>query len=673
MADLGSIMLSLALALAAYAVVGSILGKVRNVPPLVESARNATYLLVLVIAVAVVSLIGAFLSNDFQVQYVALHSSLDMPRIYTWVAFYAGNEGSLLYIAFALSVMVAVAVFFGSRKALDSLPYTTAVLMVVLTFFLAVMIFLANPFTKLSFTPADGQGINPLLTHPGMFIHPPIMMAGLIAVSLPFAFGLGHLLAGKTGDEWVDPGRTWGIVSWALLGSGLLLGSWWAYTILGWGGYWAWDPVENAGFMPFVGLTAFIHSIMVQKRRGTFRMWNMVLINIAFGLALYGMFMNRGGPVPSVHSFGASTIGWIFLIFTGVGVAVPFLVFYLRYSSLKSAKSVESTLSREAAFLVNNLLLLGVAFVTLWGVVFPLISELTKGETVTVSQPFYNQVNGPLLLALIFLMGVGPLLPWRHASLGTLGRSILGPGLIALAVMVLIFILGVRKPYPLAAFGICAMVASGILLEWGRGTRSRHRKGDNYALGFLKLIAANRPRYGGYVVHLAVVLLALGVVGSSFYGVQRDVILKSGERTTVGGYELEYVNTTALDKGDRTEFVSTVNIYRSGSFLGTLSPKRAFYPSFQMASTRAGIRSTPVEDLYIIPGENLEDGSAGFRIFVNPLVWWMWIAGPVFILGTIISLWPQRGPAVALVRESAPRQVGRLPRPRDVPEEAGSD
>ena len=672
MADLGSITLYIALALAAFSAVGSVLGRMRDIPSLVESARYATYLLVLVLAISVASLVGAFLSNDFELQYVAAHSNLAMDRIYTWVAFYAGNEGSLLYIAFALSLLSALAVLLAPRQARDSLPYTNAVLMVVLTFFLAVMAFMANPFAKLDFIPADGQGINPLLTHPGMFIHPPVMMAGLISVSLPFAFALGSLLAGKTGDEWVDPGRTWGIISWALLGSGLLMGSWWAYTILGWGGYWAWDPVENAGFMPFIGLTAFIHSIMVQKRRGMFRMWNIVLINVAFGLALYGMFMNRGGPVPSVHSFGASTLGWIFLIFTGVGVVVPFIVFFLRYSSLKSLQTLESTISREAAFLVNNLLLLGIAFVTLWGVVFPLISEVTRGTTVTVGQPFYNQVNGPLFLALIFIMGVGPLLPWRRSSVRTLKRSLITPALTSLAVVALLFILGVRVPYALAAFGLCTLVASGILLEWARGTRSRHRQGDNYIMGFVRLIAANRPRYGGYIVHLAIVLLALGVVGSSFYGIQRDVLLAPGERVTIGDYEIEYVNTRFTEKADRIESVSTVNVYKGGSSLGTLTPQRDNYPAFQMASTRAGIRSTPVEDLYIIPSEILADGGVGLRVFVNPLVWWMWVAGPIFILGTVVSLWPQRRPALASSSEPEAQRVRGFPIP-GAPEQAGDD
>ena len=672
MGDLGSITLLIALALAAYSAVGSIIGKLRNVPPLVESARHASYLVVLVLAVSVASLVGAFLSNDFQLQYVAEHSNLAMARIYTWVAFYSGNEGSLLYIAFALSVMAALAVQFAPGRVRDSLPYTNAVLMIVLTFFLGVMAFMANPFDKLTFTPADGQGINPLLTHPGMFIHPPVMMAGLVAVTLPFAFSMGALLDGKKGDEWVDPGRIWGIIAWALLGSGLLLGAWWAYTILGWGGYWAWDPVENAGFMPFVALTAFIHSIMVQKRRGMFRMWNIVLINVALGLALYGMFMNRGGPVPSIHSFGASSLGWLFLIFTGVGVVVPFTVFFLRYGSLKSSQTLDSSLSREAAFLVNNFLLLGIAFVTLWGVVFPLISELFRGRTVTVGQPFYNQVNGPMFLALIFFMGVGPLLPWRRATVKTLIKNLSVPVLVAVAVSVSLVALGIRKPYPLAAFGLCSLVATGIVLEWARGTRSRHRQGENFAIAFPRLLAANRPRYGGYIVHLAFILLALGVVGSSFYGIQKDVILAPGERVSIGDYELEYVNTTVVAKADRTESTTTVNAYKGGNFLETLSARRDYYPSFQMSSTQAGIRSTPVEDFYVIPSESLEDGSAGFRVFVNPLVWWMWLAGPVFILGTLVALWPRRKPAYSLVRKPVLRAVGMSPIP-DVLEQAGDD
>jgi len=544
MADLGAISLWIALALASYAAFGSFLGQARGSAELVVSSRRAVYLALLVLLVSTVSLVVLFINRDFEVAYVAGHSDLAMDDRFTWVAFYAGNEGSLLFIAFALAAMSALAIWRAPSNTRDTLPYTTGVLMVVLVFFLAVTGFMANPFEKLPFVPPDGDGINPLLTHFGMFIHPPMLMTGLICASVPFAFAMGSLLGGKTGDEWVDAGRMWGIIAWALLACGLLLGSWWAYTILGWGGFWFWDPVENAALMPWLALTAFIHSIMVQKRRGMFRMWNIVLINVAFGLALYGMFMNRGGPVPSVHSFGASNLGWVFLLFLAVGVLIPFAVFFWRFPLLKSAQTLDSMLSREAAFLVNNLLLLGIAFVTLWGSVYPLISRLTAGEEITIARPFYDQVNGPIFLALLLLMGVGPLLPWRRATAASLRRALLAPGSVALGVAAILLVLGIRQPYALIGFGLGAFVTTGIFIEWGRGTLSRHRSsGDAYPIAFLRLLAANRPRYGGYIVHLAVVMVALGVVGTSFFNEQIDVVLGPGESVRINDYELRYVGT----------------------------------------------------------------------------------------------------------------------------------
>ena len=650
MADMGYITLLLALVLASYSVLGSLVGASRGAPQLVRSALNATYLAPIALGLSTAGLVGAFVSKDFQVQYVAEHSNRAMDPQYIWVAFYAGNEGSILFIAFALAVLAAVAVFFSPKALKPSLPYVNAVLMLVLVFFVAVMVFLANPFARLDFPPLDGRGINPLLTHPGMFIHPPMLMTGLISFTVPFAIAMGAMLSGRTGDEWVDAGRAWGILSWALLGIGLLLGAWWAYTILGWGGYWAWDPVENAGFMPWIVATAFIHSIMVQKRRGMFRMWNLALLIIAFGFAQFGMFINRGGPVPSVHSFGASTLGWIFLMFMGVTMLISFAIFFWRYNSLKSAQTLESALSREGAFLVNNLLFLGVAFVTLWGVVYPLISELFQGETITVGQPFYNQVNGPIFLALIFLMGVAPFLPWRRASWRTVRQALLAPVAVAVLVVALLLALGVRNPFAVTAFGLCSFVTAGIVREWARGAISRHGRGESYPIAFARLIAGNRPRYGGYVVHLAVVLLALGVAGSSFYGIQRDVALSPGETTEVGEYSIKYIGSSAVDRVDRVEARTEVHVFRGDSFLGAYYPKRDFYPSFNMASTQAAIRSTPVEDLYIIPGELLDDGRALFRIFVNPLVMWMWVAGPLLILGVLVALWPQREPATLYAR-----------------------
>ena len=674
MGDLGAISLWIALALAAYSTVGSVAGKVRGSVALVDSAQAAMYATVVALIVSTLSLVVSFISRDFEISYVARHSDLAMPDRFTWVAFYAGNEGSLLYIAMVLSIMAAIAVWRAPERVRDALPYTTGVLMLVLTFFLAVTAVMANPFEKLPFVPADGEGINPLLTHFGMFFHPPALMAGLVGITIPLAFAVGSLLARKTGDEWVDPGRVWGIITWALLAAGLLLGSWWAYTILGWGGYWFWDPVENAAFMPWLALTAFIHSIMVQKRRGMFRMWNIALVNVAFGLALYGMFMNRGGSVPSVHSFGASSLGWVFLMFLVIGVIVPFVIFFWRYPLLKSAQNLDSMLSREAAFLVNNLLLLAIAFVTLWGTVYPLISRLTSGEEITVARPFYDQVNGPLMLGLIFLMGIGPMLPWRRANWGSIRRALAVPAGVAVVVVVVLLAVGLNPStgsgaYALAGFGLAAFVATGILMEWFRGARARVRaltsgsrgmftRIQDYAFAFVHLIWANRPRYGGYIVHLSVLMVLLGIVGTSFFNSQKDVVLSPGETAIIENYEIRYLGTAVLPFGNRTEFISSVEVYRDGEYLDTINPNRAFYPNFNMASTRAAIRSTPVEDFYVVPSENLPDGDVGFRMLVNPLIWWMWVAGPVMILGTIIALWPEpsrvASPVVARSRAAVP-------------------
>jgi cytochrome c-type biogenesis protein CcmF len=664
-ADLGTSSIVIALALALYSATASFVGvRTRNAAMIISGMR-ANYLTTLALGAGMLALLFAFLRHDFSIQYVAEHSNLAMPQIYTWVAFYAGNEGSLLYVAFALSGMAALAMYMAPRRMGPQRPYANGVLMLILTFFIAVIVFMASPFQTLPVPPADGIGINPLLTHPGMFIHPPLVMIGLIAIAVPFSFGMGGLLSGRIDDEWVDAGRIWGLTAWVLLALGLLLGAWWAYTILGWGGYWAWDPVENAAFMPWLALTAFIHSIMVQKRRGMFRMWNIILINISFTLGAFGIFINRGGPVPSVHSFGASNLGWIFLIFLGVVMLASFALFFHRIALLRSTGTLDSALSREAAFLVNNLLFLGVAFVTLWGVVFPIISELVLDTTITVGEPYYNKVNGPIILALIFLMAVGPLLPWRHATWGSVRRAMLTPGLIALGITASVAVLGVRIPVVLIGVAGSTLVAVSILQEWVRGTQARHRAAhEAYPIAFLQLLASNRPRYGGYVVHLAIVMLAFGIIGSSFYNIERDVFLSIGETADIGDYTVEFASTNTTPFADRTERTATMNIYRGGEFLTTLEAWHGVYPEFNMLSTRAGIRSTPVEDLYIIFSELQPDGrTAAFRLLLNPMIWWMWLAGPFVVLGTGIALWPSRQRAAAFLPNPAgdgPLPTGRV-------------
>ena len=661
MANLGTATILIALLLTSYSSLVSFVGAKRRDAPAVASAQRANYLVTLTLAVSVGALVIAFLENDFSISYVAANSNLAMPRIYTWVAFYAGNEGSLLYVAFALSGMAALCMALTPNRSGTLRPYANGVLMLILLFFLVVLFFLANPFDTLARPPADGQGINPLLTHPGMFAHPPLIMTGLVAIAVPFSLAVAALLQGRVDDDWVDAGRVWGLAAWVLLAIGLLLGSWWAYTILGWGGYWAWDPVENAAFMPWLALTAFIHSIMVQKRRGMFRMWNIALINISFALGAFGIFINRGGPVPSVHSFGASTLGWVFLTFLGVVTIASFGLFFYRLAVLRSSSPLESALSREAAFLVNNLLLLCIAFVTMWGVVFPLISEFATGDTITVGEPFYNMVNGPLMLALVLLMGIGPLLPWRAASWQAVRRALLVPAVATLVITAAVMLL-FRITLPVVALGVAASTFAGVSIaqEMARGTLARRRSsGAPWPAAFARLVASNRPRYGGYVVHLAVVMLAFGIIGSSFYGEERDVFLSIGEQSTIGEYTVEFTDMSSATFADRTERTAWLTVERGGEHIGTLAAWQGVYPSFSMISTRAGIRSTPQEDLYVIFSELQPDGrTAAFRLLVNPLVWWMWLAGPFVILGTVIALWPARQRAAVY---AVPQAAGEAP------------
>jgi cytochrome c-type biogenesis protein CcmF len=660
MVEAGQMALVIALLVAGYVAAASFLGAVKRMPELVVSARYGLYTVPLLLLVSTLALVYAFVNNDFSVAYVAENSNLAMPGAYTWVAFYAGNAGSLLFLAVVFSALAVLAVLSIKRRLPYTAPYATGLMALALTFFLGIIVFLANPLERLPFTPEDGRGINPLLVHFGMFIHPPMQMTGLVSVAIPFSIAMGALLARRGGrDEWVDLGRLWGMVSWLILTVGLLLGSWWAYTILGWGGYWAWDPVENSALMPWLAMTAFVHSIMVQKRRGMFRMWNIVLIIVGFTLAEMGMFINRGGAVPSVHSFAQSTMGWLFLLFMGLTLVGSLAAFVWRMDTLKSREGLEAMLSRESAFLAQNVLFLTVAFVTLWGTVFPIFSEAAQDATVTVGRPFFDRVNGPLLLALVVLMGVGPLLPWRRATARHLARSLRFPVAAAVVTVAILAVAGIRQLPALVAFGTCALVVAGIAHEWARGTLSRHRKGESYPVAFARLLAGNRPRYGGYIVHLAIVMLAVGAIASSFYSVQRDLVMRPGDTASLGEYTFRYIAVKHVAYPDREEDVAEFEVYAGDSYLGVMRPFRAFYPDFRIASTRGAIRSTPIEDFYIVPSEFKEEGQAVFRVLINPLVWWMWASGPVVFLGILLALSPQRQPAPAALRVPAGARVAK--------------
>lgn len=673
MAELGVIALLLGLGLSGYAAVGSVIGQSRGVPELVVSARRSLYMSAAAAVAAGLALLTAFMQNDFSLQYVYDHSNTVLGRGFTFVAFYSGNQGSLLYILMALALMSVAAVLWAPDRFSRSLPYTIAVLAGTQAFYFLVLIFFASPFEAFNGpVPIEGLGLNPLLEHPGMYSHPPIIMAGLVGITIPFAYAAGALISGNYGDDWVDIARTSGIIVWGVLGLGLLIGAWWAYTILGWGGYWSWDPIENVALMPWLVMTAFIHSIMVQKRRGMFRMWNVALLNIAFVLAQLGMFINRGGPVVSVHSFASSSLGVIFMTFMIVSLVFAFGVFLWRYPQLKSDRTIESFLSREASFLVNNFLLLAVVAVTLWGVVFPVFSDLARDVSVSVSAPYFNRVNGPLLLAMVAIMGVGPLLPWRKTSTRSIRNWFLWPAAGGVAVVAGLFASGISQWVAVIAFGIVAFVALAIAEEWWRGTAARHRGGDSWPAAYWKLVSGNRPRHGGYIVHLAVLALAIGIIGTQLFDQRVDVAIFPGESALIDNYRVEFVDVQEGSRADRqttqarldifqidrSEYESDLSGYRVGAnrfdlgggsypgdrSIGTLEPWQAFYPAYNQVSVRSGIRSTIFEDLYVIPSNFNVDGSIALRMSINPLAMWLWISGPIFLLGTAVALWP--APAV---------------------------
>jgi cytochrome c-type biogenesis protein CcmF len=683
MADLGVMALLLGLALSGYSAVGVIVGEKIGMAELVVSGRRALYMTTLAAAVASGALINAFVQNDFSIEYVANHSNTLMDRAFVWVAFYAGNEGSLLYILLTLAIISALSVWFAPKRLARSMPWTIAILALIQLFYFGVLAFFASPFEVLDTVPVDGRGINPLLTHPGMFSHPPLLMGGLIAITIPFAFVSGALIAGNYGDDWIDVARVSAILSWGVLGTGMLLGAWWAYTILGWGGYWAWDPIENVALMPWLVMTAFIHSIMVQKRRGMFRMWNVALLNIGFVLAQLGMFINRGGPVVSVHSFAASTLGVIFLSFMLVSLVFAFALFLWRMPQLKSDRAMESFMSREASFLINNFLFLAVMAVTLWGVLFPLFSDLARDVSVSVSAPYFDRANGPVLLGIVVMMGIGPLLPWRKASARSLKQWFVWPTVVGIITIAVLVALGVQRPVAIFSFGVIAFVAGAIIEEWWRGTVARRRSGDNWALAWWRLVNGNRPRHGGYIVHISILMLGLGIIGTNFYQQRTDGALAVGESLVLDNYRIEYVDNGDSSRPDRIAQWAEMSVFEidtddyaqeiafartqgssgftlkdsrrrpNDKLLDSIEPWHGFYIDFNMASVRSGIRSTFIEDLYVIPRDFLSDGRISLAVSINPLAWWLWASGPFFIIGTMVALWPQ----AAVERRTVPRKI----------------
>jgi cytochrome c-type biogenesis protein CcmF len=643
MPELGRAALALCLGLAVYAVVAGGLAAATRRRRLARSAQNALLAAFGASAIASVVLLSALLRNDFSFVYVADHTSIELPTPYTISAFWGGQEGSLLLWLLVLTGFSAAAVAFARRQPAELLAWVVPMLGLVTTFFAFMLVAVSSPFDT-QVAPADGAGLNPSLQNPYMMIHPPFLYLGFVGLTIPFAFAMGALLARRTDELWIVATRRWTLFAWTALGIGQLLGAHWAYVEVGWGGYYAWDPVENAALMPWLAATAFLHSVMIQEKRGMLKLWNMLLVVLAFCLALFGTFLTRSGIVSSIHSFTESPLGPWFLGFICLVTAGSLALIFTRLPRGPRGPRMESLVSREATFLYNNLLLVALCLTILWGVAFPILSEAVRGEQVTVGAPYYNFFLRIFGLPLLLLMGIGPLVAWRRASLRSLGRSFAWPAGIALVAGGLLLLLGAgSSPAGLIAYTFSAFVLGSIGYEFARGTRARRAlAGGSWAGALAELIARNRRRYGGYVVHASIVLLAIGVAGSSAYDTVRQQSLQPGETLAIRDYRLHYQRLVTREGANATEARALIDVKRGGDSLGTLAPGKNRYRAEDQTSNEVAIRSDLLtgEDLFVIADQINRDGSVVFKVLVKPLVNLIWIAGFVFLGGALITLWP---------------------------------
>ncbi|HXG77700.1 MAG TPA: cytochrome c-type biogenesis CcmF C-terminal domain-containing protein [Gaiellaceae bacterium] len=656
MPELGRAALVVTLGLTVYALVAGAAAAHLGRRRLALSARNALVASFATTLLASLVLLAALLRNDFSLVYVARTTSEALPTPYTLSAFWGGQEGSLLLWLLVLTGLAAAAVLVNRRWAQDLVVWAVPVFAGIAAFFAFLLVAVASPFATQA-APPDGAGMTPSLQNPYMLAHPPLLYLGYVGLTVPFAFALAALLSARLDERWLVATRRWTLLAWTALGIGQLVGARWAYVEVGWGGYYAWDPVENAALMPWLAATAFLHSVMIQERRGMLRAWNVLLVILAFALSLFGTFLTRSGVVNSIHSFTQSSIGPWFLGFIAVVVAVSLAAVFLRLPQLRSPTRLESPLSREAAFLYNNLLLLALCLTILWGVVYPLLAELVRGEAVVLGRSYYDFFLRAFGLPLLLLMGIGPLIAWRRASLRSLVTTFRWPTAAALLAGGLLLALGAgSSPAGLVAYTFSAFVAATIVLEFARGTRARKALGDpSWPAAFVSLLTRNRRRYGGYVVHAAVVLLAIGITGSSAFDTVAEARLERGQSMRVGEYTLVYRALEERQAANATELRAQLSVRRGDRDLGTLEAGKNAYTVEEVVSNEVGIRSDPLtgEDLFVIAEQVDPEGTVTFRVFVKPLVNVIWLAGLVFCLGSAIALWPDAREQRRLVARAA--------------------
>ena len=643
---LGHLAVVIGLATTAYAAGAFILGGWRRDALILASARRGIYAAFALAGFASLAMVVSLLTHDFSVLYVARNNATTTPPFYSVISLWAALEGSILFWTLLASGWASL-VLYRYRDRLPALmPWVGATLALGIGFFFAVMAWPSDPFVRVTPIGLEGNGPNALLqNHPFMGLHPPLLYLGYTGMAIPFAFGMAALITRRTDEEWLAVVRRWTLVPWIFLTMGIVAGAWWSYAVLGWGGYWAWDPVENAALLPWLTATAFIHSSMVAERRGTLRTWTHALVIATFVLTLVGTFLTRSGVVISVHSFTESGIGaWFAVaILLTLGTALGLLIW--RLPDLGDRRAAGAVVSRESAFLFNNVLFLGITFAVLFGTLYPLIVEATSGSRASVGAPWFNLVNAPIFAALLFLAGVGPALPWGGASWATVRERFALPILAGVAAVVAAWALAVRNPAPLAIFGLAAFVLVVMGDEVARGANARARsRGERRPVALLRLATRNRRRYGGYLAHTGICVMAVAIAVSATLGQETTATLRPGEAVTLGAYRLTYERLVTERLAADPRVVETrAEVTLSGPQSGRLAPAQRDYPNSATSIATPSVRTAAGEDLYVnLLAFNATTGTATLRIFINPLVMWIWVGGAIVALGALFAIWPDR-------------------------------
>jgi cytochrome c-type biogenesis protein CcmF len=654
MASLGTFLLYATFVVCAYAIAASVAGARRGSRRLIESGIGAFHLIAALMTVASAVIVHAFMTNDYSIKYVQHYSDKVQPLFYKLTSYWGGLDGSIMFWVFLLALFGSLAVHVNRERHRELIPYVVAIISGVQLFFLFMMIVHKNPFdTFLLDVPADGRGLNPLLQNIYMVVHPPSLYIGFVGMTIPYAFGMAALITGYLDDSWLRAVRRWMMISWLALSLGLTLGMIWAYEELGWGGYWGWDPVENAGLLPWFTASAFLHSVIVQERRGMLKVWNMSLVVTTFFLTIFGTFMTRSGVVQSVHAFGEDrALAWMFTVFMAAILIFSFGWIIYRLPMLKPRYDMDSWISREAAFVANNWILLIAAMLVLFGTMFPTLSEMLTGNRLTVGPPFFNRWMAPLGLILLLLTGVAPLLAWRRSSLANLRDQFLWPVAVSVVAAGAMVALGVRVWSSGICFALCAFVFTTLLQEFVRGTAVRKdATGTDVLTAAVGLVTRERRRYGGYIVHLGIVVMFLGFAGEGFK-VDQQLLLKAGDEATVGHFTVRNTGVKVTDDGQKQMVTGHVAVTEDGKALGTMYPARWFFRKHEdQPTTEVAIRRTVAEDLYLVmPAYELGDQSMSLQVVINPLVNWIWAGFGLLVIGTGIALLPERAFALALSR-----------------------